>query len=65
MSNDLRTPDQIMESILGNFKKIEKDWEKISEKYSVAGARRIRKALDEVAKQKIDLRKSMLAKERE
>jgi hypothetical protein len=65
MSDDLRTPEEIMEAILGNFRKVESDWEKISEKYSVAGARRIRKALDEISKQKVELRKSMLKKERE
>lgn len=56
--------NEIMGSVLENFENVKADWEKITEKYSVAGARRIRKALDEIARKKVDLRKAMLEEEK-
>ena len=55
--------EQVMDSILRNVDGIKKDWDKIKIKYNKAGARRIRRFLDDISKKKVELRKLMLEAE--
>jgi hypothetical protein len=63
MAEDIRTSDEIMNSILGSFESIKEDWEKVKERKSKAASRRIRKELDGIAKIKVELRKAMIREE--
>lgn len=64
MSIEKKEYEVIMEKILKEFESIKDDWDKVKKRYSVAGAVRMRKALDNISKQKIALRKAMLREEK-
>jgi hypothetical protein len=52
---------KIMDEILPLFASVQEDWKRIGERQNAAAGRRIRTALDTIAKKKIELRKAMLA----
>jgi hypothetical protein len=52
--------DELMGEIIELIDGVKTDWDKIRNKHNATAGRRIRKALDEVAKLKVDLRKAML-----
>jgi len=54
----------VMEEILGDIRQVETEWENLTKRYTKAGAVRLRKALDSIAKKKVELRKEMLEQER-
>lgn len=64
MAQVTREIEEIMNSILENVNIATENWERLQKRYSISGARRIRKAYDEVSRKKVELRKAMLEEER-
>ena len=54
------TTDELMEDVVELINEVNSDWEKVKEKHNAAAGRRIRKALDDIARIKVDVRKAML-----
>ncbi len=62
MSKEYNGPssDNLMDEVIELINDIKEDWEKLKEKSNAAAGRRIRKALDDIARIKVDVRKAML-----
>lgn len=61
MSKDYNGPEtkELMTEVTELMKEVIVDWEKIREKHNAAASRRIRTALDDIARIKVDVRKAM------
>ncbi len=64
MENGIKESELIMTDILKDMETVKDSWDKIQHRYSVAGAIRVRKALDDISKQKVMLRKAMIKEEK-
>jgi len=62
MSKDYNGPstDELMEEVITLVNGVVEDWEKVKAKHNAAAGRRIRKALDDIARVKVNVRKAML-----
>lgn len=62
MSKDYTGPDtnELMTDIIELVGSVTSDWEKVKVKHNAAAGRRIRKALDDISRIKVDVRKAML-----
>jgi len=62
MSKEYTGPgtNELMEDVISLINEVNSDWQKVKEKHNAAAGRRIRKALDDIARIKVDVRKAML-----